>query len=265
MVVYSTGTSGTIGKNLPDAVIPLAVRLGKNFALGPEREFLLESSVIHLAGVVGPSVVDNNSDSKKVNVDYTLEFAKQAMEAGISKFVYVSSSHVYGSSKLAANEMSDVKPISGYGEQKLLAEKGLKEIFSVSPEKLVIARVFSLLDLGMTSFSLGGLAEKIIGSSNIIEVRNANDVRDFMDLKSCSNAIYQLAKHETKNQIYNICSGTRHSVREAITLIVEANGGSTSHVKFIAENSNRPYQWGSNERFKKEFPGVHLGWKYAPN
>jgi nucleoside-diphosphate-sugar epimerase len=218
-----------------------------------------------LAAVVGEDNVSSNPDSNRVNVDFTVELGKQALGLNLSKFIYVSSSHVYGLSKGPSHENSICNPISSYGEQKLAAETGLRKVFKNQPEKLVIARPFSLLDFGMPDFSLGGVAAKIVKSGGPLQVNFSSDVRDFLDLETCAKALYSLASEKTFFQTYNICSGKPRTVKEALTNFALANGATVENIDFRDEHSPRPYQTGTNHRFLAENPSRKLNWKYSPN
>jgi nucleoside-diphosphate-sugar epimerase len=225
------------------------------------REFAL----IHLAAVVGEENVSTNPDSNRVNVDFTVELGKQALGLKLSKFIYVSSSHVYGLSNSPSHEDSNCNPINSYGAQKLAAENGLRKVFKNQPEKLVIVRPFSLLDFGMPDFSLGGVATKIMNSTRPLEVNFSSDVRDFLDLETCANALYSLAVEKTGFQTYNICSGKPLTVKDALTKLALVNGNSLESVEFRDEHSIRPYQVGINDRFLAEHPSQKLKWKYTTN
>lgn len=224
-----------------------------------------EFALIHLAGVVGEKNISTNPDSRKINVDFTIELGRQALGLNLSKFIYVSSSHVYGLSKSPTDEDGICNPISLYGEQKLAAEEGLRKVFQNHPEKLVIARPFSLLDFGMPSFSLGGVAAKIVKPDGHLEVNFSSDVRDFLDLETCASALYSLAVEKTTFQTYNICSGKPLTVKQALINFAFANGASVEKIEFKDEHSNRPYQVGANSRFQTEHPSQKLNWKYAAN
>lgn len=262
MFVFSTGTTGTIGRQLPSGVLPLNVRLNQNFNISDELSDVNSFSIIHLAAVVGENNLRENPAARRVNVEAAIELGRQALERGVSKFLYVSTSHVYAPSVYETDEASQCSPITEYGSQKYEAELGLREVFAEAPEKLVIARVFSLLDFGMPYFSLGGLASRIISERGRIDVNYSNDVRDFLDLQACADAIYCLAINQTASQTYNICSGKPLSVKEALSMFATKNGAALSDVNFIKGTSSRPFQVGRNNLFLNEFPSKHLKWKF---
>lgn len=80
---------------------------------------------------------------RAVNVDGTLNLARQAADAGVRRFVFISSIKVNGESTKAGRPfMVDdcPSPIDAYGISKMEAELGLREIASQSGMEVVIIR-----------------------------------------------------------------------------------------------------------------------------
>lgn len=263
--VFSTGSSGTIGKHLPETVKSLALRLDEDFDLAKQYPELRGQALIHLAGVVGERQVEESTNSNEINVDKTIELGRQSLALGIRKFVFASTSHVYAPALTIVSENSPLGPISKYGLQKLKAELGLLEVFKNQPEKLVIARIFSILDRQMAKFSLGGLAEEILRNSSGVTVQNSTDVRDFLDSTTVAQALTNLALSMTSHGAYNICSGKGMSVKEAIKFFVTSSGGTLDGTSFQVGISQRPFLVGSNDRLKRDCPEIGLNWTPKTN
>lgn len=265
MRVVSTGSSGTLGGSLPGDVIALSHRLGRDPIKSIEKEIINGSSLIHLAGVIGEPKVLGDSNSQFINVEATFSFARECIAAGVGKFIYASTGHVYAPSKGPVSELAACDPVSEYGRQKLNAELGLISIFEPFPQRLVIARIFSILDYGMPEFSLGGLASKILTNRDNLVVENSDDVRDFLDKKTVADALYTLAINLTQFQIYNICSSTPLSVKQAIVKFIGIAGGNVEGVSFASGTSSRPFLAGNNDKFLLEFPNERLDWNPRSN
>jgi UDP-glucose 4-epimerase len=80
---------------------------------------------------------------RQVNVDGTLCFARQAAEAGVSRFVFVSSIKVNGESTESGHPFTAddcPAPLDPYGVSKLEAEQGLREISLRTGMEVVIVR-----------------------------------------------------------------------------------------------------------------------------
>jgi len=81
-------------------------------------------SVYHLAAFLGVETSDKYPlKTLRVNIDGTVNVFKCALDIGIKKVVYSSSSEVYGEPKeLPLKENSPKAPVSVYGVSKLTAE-----------------------------------------------------------------------------------------------------------------------------------------------
>jgi nucleoside-diphosphate-sugar epimerase len=100
--------------------------------------------VVHLAGRA--HVLNKQGDSldlfRSVNRDATLQLARRAMEAGVGRFVFISSIGVNGneSGEQRFTEDSTPSPAAAYARSKLEAEEGLRELLQAANMQLVIIR-----------------------------------------------------------------------------------------------------------------------------
>lgn len=84
------------------------------------------SAIIHLAGIVTDDLVDMNRGlALKVNVFATQQLCELAVEAGVQRFIYASSSSVYGSTVEPATEETRCAPETFYALTKLVAEQAV--------------------------------------------------------------------------------------------------------------------------------------------
>ena len=99
--------------------------------VGPEP-FEGADVVIHLAGISNDPACDLDSKiTQEVNVDGTMRVAKQAREAGVSRFIFSSSCSVYGASDGALlHEDSARAPVSLYARTKIESEEDLMKMHS---------------------------------------------------------------------------------------------------------------------------------------
>jgi UDP-glucose 4-epimerase len=102
--------------------------------------------VVHLAArvhVMRDAVADPLADFRMVNVDGTLNLARQAAKAGVRRFVYLSSIKVNGEQTPPSQpftEKSTVAPIDFYGISKSEAEEGLFELSHQTGMEIVVIR-----------------------------------------------------------------------------------------------------------------------------
>ncbi|PAV24879.1 UDP-glucose 4-epimerase [Tamilnaduibacter salinus] len=164
--VILTGGSGFIGRRLLDVmsrhwsrdnVIEVS-RSGRNSgensnhcvqwdSLQEELGLLADANVIiHLAGlahVLKDAASDAFAEYYQVNVERTLELAKIGVEAGVQRFVYVSSIKVNGEQTLPDSPFhaDDVPaPEDAYGQSKMEAEEALKALGRETGMEIVIIR-----------------------------------------------------------------------------------------------------------------------------
>lgn len=102
--------------------------------------------VVHLAGrvhVMRDTVADTHAAFRIVNVDGTLNLARQAAAAGVKRFVFVSSIGVNGSQTAPGTPFSESdqpKPHNAYALSKWEAEQGLRQIARETGLEVTIIR-----------------------------------------------------------------------------------------------------------------------------
>ncbi|MDR9425926.1 MAG: SDR family oxidoreductase [Marinobacter sp.] len=166
MNVLLTGATGFVGSRVADQIdqrscfdLTCSVRRPGTIANG--REVLVGSLsgntdwsaalvdqqvVVHTAArahIMKDEVPDPLAEYRKVNVEGTLNLARQAAKAGVSRFIYISSIKVNGEQTPQGKPFTaeDVPaPEDPYGVSKLEAETGLHEIASETGMEVVIIR-----------------------------------------------------------------------------------------------------------------------------
>ncbi|PDT74082.1 SDR family oxidoreductase [Bradyrhizobium sp. C9] len=100
------------------------------------------NTVVHLAArvhVMRDQIADPLSEFRRVNVEGTLNLARQAVAAGVRRFVFVSSIKVNGESG-SQREDATPAPKDPYGISKMEAEQGLMTIARETTMEVVIIR-----------------------------------------------------------------------------------------------------------------------------
>ena len=104
------------------------------------------SAVVHLAArvhVMQEAAADPLEEFRLVNVQGTLNLARQAASAGVKRFVFISSVKVNGEATLPGRifTAADVPaPLDAYGVSKMEAEQGLRHIAEQTGMEVVIIR-----------------------------------------------------------------------------------------------------------------------------
>ena len=102
--------------------------------------------VIHCAArahIMNDEVVDPLAEYRRVNVSGSLNLAQQAADAGVKRFIYISSIKVNGESTSGSvpfTEKDTAEPLDPYGVSKYEAEEGLKKIAADTGMEVVIIR-----------------------------------------------------------------------------------------------------------------------------
>ena len=99
--------------------------------------------VIHVAArvhQVSETGMDGIEEYRRVNVAGTLNLARQAIGAGVKRFVFISSVKAMGESGFLKSDAA-CRPVDAYGVSKCEAESGLLQLAGDSPMEVVILRL----------------------------------------------------------------------------------------------------------------------------
>lgn len=166
MRVLITGATGFVGgavqrQLMNDSKIDVSVAVRSNSTSLPVESFYVsgltsdtdwsaalqdKDLVIHCAArahIMSDDASDPLSEYRRVNVDGTLNLARQAAKEGLKRFVFISSIKVNGEQTQPGQPFtSDDQPApeDAYGQSKLEAEQGLQQIASEAGMELVIIR-----------------------------------------------------------------------------------------------------------------------------
>jgi nucleoside-diphosphate-sugar epimerase len=167
--------------------------------------------VIHLAARVH-QMKDKSQDPltefRKVNVDFAVDVAKQALKKGVKKFIFISSVKVYGENAGSFDENSPLNATEPYGISKLEAEQKLKELFKDYPEsQLIVLRLAMVYGPGNKGNMLPLL--KAAKRKLPLPLSAAKNKRSFLYVGNLVSAIDKIIKSPT-NQLTNstICNLT---------------------------------------------------------
>ena len=222
--VLITGEGGYIG-------IKLAEHLEKsgNFKthiislIGDEwkkHDFSKYDTVVHLAAIVHRPKTEKEV-YEKVNYELTIELAKLAKKSKVKQMIFFSTASVFGNARGKITLDTPVNPSNYYGESKLKAENGLKELHS-NDFKIAIIRPPMVYGKGCKGnyVSLSKLAKKtpIFPKSknqrSMIYIENLCEFCRLLILNNDDGTFYPQDKEfiNTSNMVKLISEANNHKV-----------------------------------------------------
>ena len=185
--------------------------------------------VIHLAArvhVMNDHSADPLAEFRRVNVDGSLNLAKQAARAGVKRLIYISSVKVNGECTLLGHPFkeSDVaNPQDAYGLSKLEAEKGLLLIAQQTGMEVVIIRPPLIYGQGVkANFASMMLAVK---RGILLPLGAINNSRSFVYLGNLVSLIITCIQHPAAaNQVFFVSDGFDLSTPQLLQACATALG-----------------------------------------
>ena len=263
--VLVTGGGGFIGSNLVDELLARGaqVRVLDNFATGRrenldhcmDRIELIEGDiregstceqscrdqrhVFHQAALGSvPRSMEDPATSLDVNTQGTANLLAAAQKAGVERFIFASSSSVYGDSdRLPKKEGEEGAPLSPYAASKSLCEELAK----------TFARCYGLKWVGLRYFNIYGPRQDPAGPYAAVIPRffdafledkspvifgDGGQSRDFTYVADAvrANLLAAGAAVEACNRAYNVAAGDRTDINDLAELIRQAVGSDATPI-----------------------------------
>jgi nucleoside-diphosphate-sugar epimerase len=217
-------------------------------------------AVIHLACISNdPSFELNPSLGREVNYDCFRPLVKAAKKAGVKRFIYASSSSVYGIKEgVNVTEELSLEPLTDYSKYKALCEEVLTEerepgfatlilrpatVCGYSPRQRLDVIVNILCNHAVNTGKI-----KVFGGG---QLRPNIHIEDMTDLY-CSTLQYDDAAIDGKT--YN-AGFENHSVLELAEMVKHIVGHNTVELEMVPTDDNRSYHV-SSDKIARE-----LGWQ----
>jgi nucleoside-diphosphate-sugar epimerase len=193
--------------------------------------------IIHAAALVPVQEVSERvAEAISTNVAGAANVARAAAKAGDVRLVYISTSHVYGSSTEPIDEDWALDPVSLYGLSKLQGEQWVRAL----AKRPLIIRVFSFFDSRQANTYLGpALATRIsaAGRGQDLPLMGAHNIRDIADATWLGEVCARLAVG-TAEGVVNCGVGKGHTVLEVATRLGKAMG--REDLRWIEAGSGEP-------------------------
>lgn len=185
-------------------------------------------TIIHLASFPRQKVVGQNPVvASEVMSTGLINLLEAAVAHRIKRFVYISSSMVYGDFENDVSEGAPCRPIGQYGIMKYMGEKLVEDYARQHGFESVIIRPSAVYgewdveDRVVSKFMLGAMR------GDVLKVKGANEVLDFTYVEDAAQGIVQAAMSPAAaNKIYNITRSdqTLVTLQEAAELAIRIAG-----------------------------------------
>lgn len=188
--------------------------------------------IVHMAAAraVGMSIADPVT-SDRVNTGGTLLCLDVARRTGVSRFVFASSSSVYGgTAPLPASEDAPCNPRSPYAVSKLAGEQYCKVFSELFGLQTVVLRLFNVFGPRQRPESPYAAAvplfvDALLHGRRPVVYGDGTQTRDFTYVEDVAEAIVRAATTEIGDfTLLNIAAGGRHSVLELLQTIASILG-----------------------------------------
>ena len=200
-----------------------------------------QNVVIHLASYPRAKIVNDHPEMGVENIVVgTTGMLQDCVEHGVKRFVYVSSSMIYGDFADGTKEDHKANPINIYGEAKLAGERLAQQFGRTHGLEYVIARPSGV-------YGAGDIPDRVLSkffaaamNNKNINVHDANNRVDFTYVEDTAAGIIKCALEEkAANQIFNITAGSATSLGEAAEKIIKLTG-SRSQIKDTGQHNLYP-------------------------
>src|SRR3990167_6291280 len=182
--------------------------------------------VIHLASVTdAPSTINNPELTHKVVFEGTWNVVNAAMQSRVRRFLYPSTTSVYGEAEGIVDENSPeeiYKPASPYAESKRKTEKMLQRIAKETGFPIIILRKGTIFgtSIGMRFHTAINKFCYLAAMNNPLTVWDSalNSKRPYLGLNDCVRAYQFFETHGRPEEIYNVVT-KNFEMREIINAI----------------------------------------------
>ena len=189
--------------------------------------------VIHMASFPRQKVVNANPAlGARTMMEGLLNLCEASNKYGVKKFLYISSSMVYGDFKDDVTEDYDCRPQGQYGIMKLAGEHLVKDYSRRNCFTHTIIRpsaVYGPLDVEdrvVSKFMLTAMR------SGMLKVNGASETLDFTYVEDAADGIVAAAVSDnTHNKTYNITKSHSWSLLDAANLAVKIAGTGSVEVR----------------------------------
>ena len=224
------------------------------------------NAVVHMAelsndptGALSPDI------TYQINHQGSVRLARLAEEAGVERFVYMSSCSVYGvAEEDLVDEGSPVRPQTAYAECKTLVERDLRKMADdgFSPTFLRNATAFGASPRMRFDIVLNNLAGLAWTTNEIKMISDGTPWRPLvhaLDIAKAIRCVLEAPRDVVHDEIFNVGdTDQNYQVRQIAEIVAEQFPGCRLTIGEQGSD-NRSYRV-SFDKINRELPGFHCGW-----
>lgn len=194
--------------------------------------------VFHLACLGVRHSISHPFENHRVNAEGTLLVLNEAYRAQVKKFIYCSSSEVYGTAEyVPMPENHPTNPCTVYGASKLAGEAYSRTYYKTYGLKTVIIRPFNTY--GPRSHHEGDAGEMIpksivraINNEYILVFGDGYQTRDYTYVEDTVRGLLEAARYDDLIGLtLNMGSDNEISIKDIAEMIIKIAGNSSSKIK----------------------------------
>ncbi len=222
-------------------------------------------AVVHLAELSNDPLGQNDPElTFEINHNGTMNLAKAAKKAGVSRFIYFSSCSIYGASENVSDESTTPNPLTAYAKSKILNENTLLEMANDSFHPTIFrnATVFGAsprmrFDLVVNDLAASAYVNGIIKMSS-----DGTPWRPFVHIMDVSKAVVMTLNspiEKISKKLFNVGSNdNNYQVRNVAEIIAGVFPGCTTEFG-DSTGDKRNYRVAFNE-IQNVLPGFRCEW-----
>lgn len=218
------------------------------------------AKVVHLAARAGvrPSIKDPKL-YERVNVEGSLKLLKLSAEYSVEKFIFGSSSSVYGESKSLPFSESDscYSVASVYGASKRAGEFFVESFFKCYGLESIILRFFTVYGpRGRPDMVPALFCESMVADKEILMFGDGSSLRDYTYIDDICDGIVKACESKLKFDVINLGNNNPVSLNHFIEILEKILRKKARIKKIAKQNGDVSTTWANIEKAKKI-----LGWK----
>ncbi len=200
----------------------------------------------------------------KTNVEGTLNLLDLSRVYSVERFINVSTDEVYGElgEEGRFNEDSPLKPNSPYSVSKAAQDMLGRAYFRTYGLPVITVRPSN--NYGPWQYPeklIPVVIYKALKDSPIPVYGTGNNVREWLYVSDCAEAILMVMEKGVPGEVYNIASGIEKRNIEVVRLILDLLGKSYDLIEFVQDRPGHDYRYAmSADKIEKE-----LGWRAKTN